>query len=391
MSIFDKFKNGQKNVSTGAVYKMITDTGNGFYAWDGVLYHSDIVRACIKPKVKAIGKLVAKHIRTTIENDCKKIDVNPQPYIRMLLEEPNEFMCGQMLQEKVVNQVALNNNGFILIVRDDFGVPMAAYPIPCSEVECKYINNVLYLKFHYLNGKSDIFPYSDIIHLRDDFSSNDVFGDNPAPALTELMNMVKTIDQGMSKAIKNSGVIRWLLKYLTSMRDEDIKSNAEKFAENYLSLESSIGVAAVDAKAEAIQIQPHDYVPNSSQINSVVTRIHDFFQTNSKIINSTYTEDEWISYYEACIEPLAIQMSNEWTRKLFSRKERAYGNKIIFEASNLTYASMSTKLQLVQYVDRGIMTPNEVREHLNLAPIDGGDTALLRKDTGILTTGGEND
>ena len=31
-----------------------------------------------------------------------------------------------------------------------------------------------------------------------------------------------------------------------------------------------------------------------------------------------YNEDEWISYYEARIEPDAIQMSNEYTRKLFS-------------------------------------------------------------------------
>ena len=68
-------------------------------------------------------------------------------------------------------------------------------------------------------------------------------------------------------------------------------------------------------------------------------------------------------------------------------------NKIqaILGSSNLTYASMSTKLQLVQYVDRGVMTPNEVRYYLNMAPIDGGDQALLRKDTGTLVKGGENE
>ena len=43
--------------------KMITMTGDYYYAWDGKLYESDIVRACIRPKVKAIGKLVGKHIR----------------------------------------------------------------------------------------------------------------------------------------------------------------------------------------------------------------------------------------------------------------------------------------------------------------------------------------
>ena len=76
-----------------------------------------------------------------------------------------------------------------------------------------------------------------------------------------------------------------------------------------------------------------------------------------------------------------MQLSGEYTRKLFSRRERGFGNKIIFESSNLTFASMQTKLNLVQYVDRGILSPNEVREILNLAPRDGGDEYIRRLDT----------
>ena len=390
MGIIDMFKK-QKNVSTDAVYKMITDTGNGIYSWNGKLYQSDLVRACIKPKTKAIGKLLAKHIRETITEDGKKIETNPVPYIRFMLEEPNEYMCGQVMLEKVANQLALNNNAFILILRDAFERPIGLYPIPCTAVEAKYgLNNGLMLKFYMLNGKIMTFPYSEIIHIRDDFFFNDIFGENPAEALTQIMNVVTTIDQGIVNAIKNGGIIRWLLKFTSSMRSEDLKKNAQEFADNYLAMtSSSMGVAAADAKADVIQVQPNDYVPNAAQTDRQTKRIYDFFNTNEKIVNSTYTENEWISYYESVIEPLAEQLSNEFTRKLFSRKERAFGNRIIFESSNLTYASMSTKLQLVQYVDRGVMTPNEVRYYLNLAPIDGGDKALLRKDTGILTEGGE--
>ena len=76
-----------------------------------------------------------------------------------------------------------------------------------------------------------------------------------------------------------------------------------------------------------------------------------------------------------------MQLSGEYTRKLFSRRERGFGNKIMFEASNLTFASMQTKLNLVQYVDRGIFTPNEVRDILHYAPIEGGDVAVRRLDT----------
>lgn len=377
MGFLDRFRNATKI----ARYKMVTETGNGFYSWNGKLYQSDVVRACIRPKTKAIGKLVAKHIR----NDATGIKTNPEPYIRFLLEEPNPFMSGQVMQEKVANQLALNNNAFILIIRDEFGYPSELYPIPSTGVEAKYIDNELYLKFYFINGKNSTFPYTDIIHLRDDYNDNDIFGESPAIALTALMDIVTTTDQGIVKAIKNSSVVQWLLKFMTALRPEDLKTQAEDFAKNYLSIDStSIGVAAVDSKADAIRVEPKDYVPNASQMDRTTKRIYSFFNTNEKIVMSTYNEDEWISYYESVIEPMATQMSNEYSRKLFTRRERGFGNKIIFEASNLTFASMQTKLALQAMVDRGAMTPNEWREVLNLSPVDGGDQPIRRLDTQVV-------
>ena len=235
-------------------------------------------------------------------------------------------------------------------------------------------------------------PYTDIIHLRDDYTNNDLFGESPVDALKGVMNVISTADQGIVNAIKNGALIRWLLKFSNSMRPEDLETNAEKFAESFLSMSSKTkGVAAVDSKAEAQQISPNDYVPNAAQTTGQIKRVYEFFNTNEKRVNSTYSEDEWIAYYESVIEPVAQQLSNEFTRKLFTRKERAHGNKIIFESSNLTYASMATKLNLVQFVDRGIMTRNEVRTYLSMAPMPGGDEALLRKDTGVISAGGDDE
>ena len=132
---------------------------------------------------------------------------------------------------------------------------------------------------------------------------------------------------------------------------------------------------------DAVQVDPKDYVPNAAQMDRTVQRIYSFFNTNEDIVQGKYDENKWISYYEASIEPVIVQLSGEYTRKLFSRRERGFGNKILFESSNLSFASMQTKLNLVQYVDRGIMTPNEVRSILSFAPIDGGDTPIRRLDT----------
>ncbi len=41
--------------------------------------------------------------------------INPEPYIRFLLEEPNPLMTGQMFQEKMAVQLELNHNAFAYI------------------------------------------------------------------------------------------------------------------------------------------------------------------------------------------------------------------------------------------------------------------------------------
>lgn len=384
MGIFNFFNKSVKRTR----FEMVTERGNSFVAWNGKVFDNDIVKSCIRPKYKAMGKLVAKHIRNNIKDGVK---INPDAYMRFLLEEPNPLMSMQMLIEKAVIQLELNNNAFIYIHRDEYGYPIELYNIPCVSCEAIYDNNYeLFLKCTNLNGKTITYPYKDVIHLRKDFNTNDIFGESPIRALAPLMEIVTTTDQGIVKAIKNGSVIKWLLKFNQSLRPEDIKKQTDDFVKDYLSIDNNLGgAAATDVKYDAKQVEPKDYVPNSAQFKETINRIYNFFGTNEKIVQGKYNEDEWISYYESEIEPLAIQFSNEFTRKLFTRKERGFGNRIIFETSNLQYASIKTKLDLVQMVDRGALTPNEWRNTLGLSDVDNGDKLIRRLDTATVKGGDE--
>ena len=116
-------------------------------------------------------------------------------------------------------------------------------------------------------------------------------------------------------------------------------------------------------------------------VDKITQRIYGHFGTNEKIVQNRFNEDEWNAFYEGKVEPILIDVGNEMSRKLFTRRERALGNSIVLEASNLQYASMATKLNLAQMVDRGAMTPNEWRAVLNKAPLPGGDEPIRRLDT----------
>ncbi|HFJ9378945.1 TPA: phage portal protein [Bacillus cereus] len=384
MGLFNKIF-GKKQPPTTTRFEMINDNGGGFFSWNGNIYQSDIIRACIRPKAKAVGKLIAKHIR----DNTNEFKVNPEPYIRFILEEPNPLMTGQIFQEKMTVQLELNHNAFAYIKRDELGVPIEIYPLPCVTVEVvEGSQGDIFLTFYFKNGKRMTVPYIDVIHLRKDFNEDDFFGEHPGKALSSLMDIVTTTDQGIVKAIKNSAVVKWILKFKSVLKQEDIDAQVQNFKKNYLSIDNENGGAASsDPRYDLEQVKPEAFVPDSKQMQETTQRIYNFFNTNEKIIQSKYNEDEWNAYYESEIEPLAMQLSGEFTRKFFSRRERGFGNKIIFEAASLQYASMQTKMNLVQMVDRGAMTPNEWRSILSVGPIEGGDKPIRRLDTALVKDG----
>lgn len=365
-------------------YRIVQERGNGAYIYNGKVYQSDIVQACLQPYVKAIGKLCPKHIRRSADS----VQVNPEPYMRFLLEEPNTLLTMQKMLEKLVPSLILSGNAFILVVRDNNGYPMELFPIPAADAQAIYKDSELYIRFVYQNGSVYTHKYDDLIHLRMHLWNNDVFGEPIMDALTPLTDTVGTIDTGLKKAIKNSAVIRWLLKYTQPLHESDIKQRADNFVKNYLEVSNqSVGVAATDSKADVVQITPKDYVPNFPIMDSIQKRIYALLGVNDRIVSGTYTEDEWNAWYESSIEPIALDLQNEFTRKLFTRKERAFGNYIAFESSNLACSSIATRLNFVQLVDRGAMLPDEWRALFNMAPIEGGDKPIRRLDTATVEGG----
>ena len=377
-----------KTKKTSNMFKMITAATDSFFVYNGKIYQSDIVRACLRPYTKAMGKTLAKHIRESITDSGEtEVLVNPDASMKFLLEEPNPYMTYQKMVEKMAVNLKLNGNAFALIIRDGNGIPRELYPLPAQGAMTEWISeNELGVHFYFANGSDPVFRYSDLIHLRGDYYEHDILGDSIAESLIPLMECVGTIDKGIKDAIKNSSIIRWLLKVSGGSRPEDLKKYGETFAENYLSIEksNSLGVAVTDAKATATQVEPKDYVPNASLIDRQKERVLELFNTNDEILQSKESADTWNSYFEHEIEPDIVQLSTEMTRKLFNRRQRAFGNRIVIESSNLAHASYEQKLALREMVDRGALTPNEWRAVFNLAPVQGGDAVIRRLDTAVV-------
>lgn len=357
--------------------EMLSDTINTYYTWDGDLLKSDIIRSCIRPKVNAVSKLKLIH--------KKKEKILENSYLKEILENPNPYMTIGDFLSKMMWQRELTNNAFAYIKRDPMGMIEGIYPVPYSAVEMLEQSGEVFIKFRFLNGKFMVVPYTDCIHMRKDFAKHDFYGEDTLYSLNRLMNVIDTTDQGIVNTIENTAIIRWILKFTMNLNKTDKKLQVDDFVNQYLTIANSSGVMAVDNRADIQQVDMKEFKADQGVMNEYTQRLYNYFGLNEDIIQNKFSEDTWLSFYESEIETFIIQFIENSNKVIFDSKERRQGNKLIIENSNLAYASMNTKLALVQLVDRGAMTPNEWRKVLNLGPIAGGDVPLLRLDTEKLT------
>ncbi len=388
-SLFARLVKGRTIPTRTVRYQLVNSGSANFAPWDGNIYNNDIARSAIWTIAEAASKARFVHSRGKGE----AMQINPDPVIRNLLEQPNELMTMQDFIAKMVVQLEKYNNAFALIGRDPRGRAVSMYPLSFSEIELREgSRGEVLCKFRFRNAADLIAPYSDIIHLRKHFDDNDFYGAGNFNALRGLMDIIDTTDNGMITAVKNSAVVSWLLKFQQVLNPKDTAERVKEFSENYLNIENNgYGVLASDPRYDAVQVENKNYVPNAAQMDRATKRLLMYYGVSEKIIMGDFTEDEWNSFYESRPEPILMQLAKQMTFKCFTAKERAFENKIVPESIAMQYASMSTKLQLVSMVDRGALTPNEWRRIMNLAPIEGGDKPIRRLDTQAIKGDGSDE
>jgi HK97 family phage portal protein len=344
-----------------------------FTPWTGNAYESDIVRASIDAIARNAAKLKPKHIRRV----NGEILLPTVSYERVLQVRPNANMSAYDFYYKLVTNLMADNNAFAYPVWSGQNL-IAIWPISFNMGEfIEDSTGTIYVRFYFGNGDKVVLPYSEVIHLRRYFYKSDLIGESNKPLNTTLSTL-HTANEGIAQAIKTSANLRGIIKYQGMLKETDIEANRKRFVDQYLTVNNSGGVAALDSKGEYQELKTTPIVINAEQMRELRDNVYRYFGINDKIVMGSYKEDDWDAFYESIIEPLAVQMGLEFTAKLFTDRERGHGNEILFEANRLQYASTKTKVTMVEkMVPMGLLTINEAREIFNLSPVEGGEKRLV--------------
>ncbi|MCD7712343.1 MAG: phage portal protein [Firmicutes bacterium] len=326
---------------------------SGFTAFSGTAYGS----AAFRGAVDAIARHTAK-----LQAHCDRADVE-----NLLQNTPNPYMTAYDLLYKTATAYYSTNNAFILIQRDrDIS---AFYPLTPASVE--FIgaqDGTIYARLIFADGKDVLLPYADLIHLRRHYSTNELLGSDNAP-LYPLIDTAHTLTEATGAAVKNATNIRGVLKFTSLVNPAQVKAEKEQFVSDYFNPANNGGIAATDQRFEFVPTAQMAYNVPSELTESVNKQICAYLGVSPKIVAGEYTEDEFAAFYESLIEPFAIQMSLEFSRKC--------GAEIKFTAERLEFSSAATRISLLrELLPLGVVSINEARRLLSLPEVPDGEKRL---------------
>ena len=364
----------QQNKTNTQYYKMLSGEAPVFSYFGENIYASDIVKICVDRVATHCSKLQPKHIRINDKGRYKTVNSEIE---RLLRCKPNPLMTTSEYIYKTTALLLLNNNAFIYPLKQE-GKLQGLYPLNPYQVD--FLENGLgdiHIKFYFANGSNVEMPYSQVIHLRKYFSTNDLMGDNDNADLLKTLQLNQTSLEGIEKAIKTSFQIRGLLKYNTILDDIDMEKQITAF-ENKLRNNKS-GIMPMDLKAEYTDLKIDPKIVEESTLNFLQSKVLNRYGVSLPIFNNLYTEEEYNSFYESTIEPISIMSSQAYTGTLFSMKEQDFGNKIEFYSSRLQYASWSTKVSAIkELMPLTVFTLDDALNLLGMPPAEeNGDMRLM--------------
>lgn len=371
---------------TATTFTLFNDGQAVFTSYKGDFQNDADVLKCVDAIARNGAKMHPKHVRTF--ND--KTEYLTGNLYKLLAKQPNELQNAYKFYYQVISELELYNNAIVYIQRDSNLKVTGLYPLNYSSLKMYEYKGKIWIKFKFGRGKERFVPYDDCIHLTRFISDDGLFGGKTAPII-KILSVKHIFDEGMTNAIKTTQSIKGILKSTKSiLKSEDVKKMRDQFVEDFINSGNKTGIGGVDAYTEFTPVKIEPTTASADQTKAIDTKILSYFGVSDGIVQSKYSEDEWNAFYESVLEPIGLQMSLEFSNKIFTPTEKNFGNEIIFESNRLQYASNTSKINLLRYANN-IMTINELREIFNLAPRDDGDVILQDVNHNVLNIDEESE
>lgn len=349
----------------------------GEYVPTGTLRDNDIVGAIADVIARNVGKLQPQVIR----KDEKGMTIKNDSLARLLALRPcPEMSTYDFLYRVAVDLVYTSNSFSVIFYNEDFTRVTSIQPITANSYRIfEDDNHNILFRFRWdYDGETYTVPYQNVIHIKARYNKKRFLGTSPDIELKRSLDLIETSGETVKNIVNRANSLAGYLKYNNLADDKELEQKARDFQEAYMNAGNAGGIAAIDSTMEFKEINQRTANVPTGQITFLRDNVYRYYGVNEKVLTSTMTDQEWISFYENVIEPISIQLGYEFTYKLLTPREIGYGNKIEFTANLLQYATLQTRDVVGgNMFDRGALTINEYRELMYYGPVEGGDVRMV--------------
>ena len=363
MGLFEKFfgrRDPAPAMRVQSTFRLLDGYTPTFHTWNGSVFESDLIRAALD----AHGRHMAK-LQVNIQGSAKE-------NLRHRLEiQPNAYQTWSQLLYRTAVILYARNTAFLVPTRGEYGEMNGVTNILPESWELVEYNGQPYIRFTLKDRKRLAVSLFEVGILTRYQYRSDLFGENN-DAMKATLDLIEMQRQGITEGIKNGASYRFSAQSDNWSSDEDLASEMERFNKFTFQNKKTAGgfILFPNTYKNIQQLKQEAYKVDADQQQLIKANVYDYFAVNEDVIQNKAYGDAWLAFYEGAIEPVAIQLSDVMTRMFYTERERQFGNRIFFTSNRLQYMSNGDKLNAIsQMADRGLMTRNELREILNLAPL----------------------
>lgn len=343
------------------------------------IYASDVVQQALACIVDEIKKLNPQHIRI-VDNDPVPISTST---VQAVLNDPNAVMTTAEFLEKITWLLLLNYNAFVIPTYrtwtdrntgEERRYYEALYPIKPTQVNfIQDSSGRMYVQFFFESGYSTTVPYDDVIHIKYHYSVSEFMGGdwNGQPdhgPLLETLNLNDQMLKGIAKAMNASYAINGVIKYNTLLDQGKTEKALQELTEHLQNSES--GFLPIDLKAEFVPLKRDTKLIDADTLKFMDEKILRNWGVPLAILRGDYNKVQYAAFYQKTLEPLIITISQAFTKKMFTKREKAFGNKIQLYPKDLVFMTVDQTIEMVTLLaNTGAIFENEKRVAFGLRPL----------------------
>lgn len=371
MGLFNRNKN--KKVMLRTIVKEIYGNNPFLFArtYADKIYDIPEVRTAIECFADIFSS-IPKYVERINKNG--NIDYYENQMSKVLTLRANPLQNATQFWKNTITRLLLNNNVFVEPVFDfSTGNLDSIYVLPKDNFKFELNGNSAKVTF---TGINKTYNLSQLIYLN---RFAEITG-----GTNNSLGLYETVIQSLAHQAINVASPKKVKAFLQgkmgtsgNLKPQDKKGTMSDFK---LNMDENVqGVSYLDGQWTVTPINWQENDVNRELMQFVVNTVYNYFGITTEIINNKASEVEYQLFVRNKIEPLAKQIEQEFTSKLFTQREIEFGNKIELDTFSLTVGTMQAKAQLFSVgLRQGVLSIDDAREMIGLAPLPDGLGQAIR-------------